>query len=100
MRGRRVEQNGVSMPSMNDSKAVRPGGQSAGLKAELHAISATDSLSDRILVLTQRRQAAYERARTYRAGGQLVPGSLDQEMVENGLQLQQALERYTEATGG
>ena len=88
------------MPSTNDPKSERPGQQSAALKAELRGISATDSLGDRILVLTQRRQAAYERARTYREGGQLVPGSLDQEMVENGLQLQQALERYTEATGG
>ena len=88
------------MPSTNDRNAESPGAQSARLKAELHAISAADSIGDRILVLTQRRQAAYDRARTYRAGGQLVPGSLDQEIVENGLQLEHALRRYNEAAGG
>lgn len=88
------------MPSTNDRSAERPGEPTQSLKAELRAIAATDSLSDRIQVLSQRRHAAYESARTYRRGGQLVPGSLDQEMVENGLQLQQALERYSDAVGG
>ena len=88
------------MPSTNDRKAEHPAEQRARLNAELQAISAADSKGDRSLVPTPRRQAAYDTARTYRAGGQLVPGSLDQEIVENGLQLEHALRRYSEAAGG
>jgi hypothetical protein len=93
-------QNGVfCMPSTSDRDKGRPN-ESTILQTDMRAISLTESLGDRVVVLAQRRQAAYERARGHRRAGQLVPGSLDQEMAENGVQLRHALERYTEATGG
>jgi hypothetical protein len=48
--------------------------------------------------LTVRRQAAFDQARAYRRNGQLVPGSLREEIADNGNQLRDALKRYTDAT--
>ena len=86
------------MPSTSERDDGRP--SEPTIKTELRGISLVESLGNRIAALTERRQAAYEQARGHRRAGQLVPGSLDQEMAENGVQLRQALERYTEATGG
>ena len=87
------------MPSTSDRDKGRPS-EATILQTDMRAISLTERLGHRVVVLAQRRQAAYERARGHRRAGQLVPGSLDQEMAENGVQLKHALERYTEATGG
>jgi hypothetical protein len=61
-------------------------------RAEIQA----ESLGSQIRQLTLSRQASYDRARTYRRDGQLVPASLREDIAENGHQLRQALERYTE----
>jgi hypothetical protein len=58
----------------------------------------TESLGNHIRQLTLHRRAAYDRARTYRRDGQLVPGSLRDEIAENGRQLQHALQGYSDAT--
>lgn len=87
------------MPSTSDGGDNRPS-ESTVPKTEVQGISLTESLGNRIVALAQHRQAAYEQARWHRRAGQLVPGSLDQEIAENSVQLRQALERYTETTGG
>lgn len=88
------------MPSTNaDSRQERQAEPGHTLEQELRAIPLADSLRSQIRLLTVRRQESYVEARAYRGGGHLVPGSLAQEMAENGLQLQYALKRYAEATG-
>ncbi len=57
-----------------------------------------ESLGAVIRRLTLRRQAAYDEARTFRRNGQLVPGSLREEIADNASQLREALKRYTDAT--
>ena len=69
-------------------------------KKELWLFSMTDSIRGDIRFLSLRRHAAYEQARAHRRDGQLVPASLCQELAENGVRLRQALDRYTQATGG
>ena len=60
------------MPSTSDRDKGRPS-ESTILQTDMRAISLTESLGDRVVVLAQRRQAAYERARGHRRAGQLVP---------------------------
>jgi hypothetical protein len=68
-------------------------------KSELWSISLLDALRSEIERLTARRQNLYVRALAHRQGGQLVPGSLCEELAENGSQLRHALDRYTERPG-
>jgi hypothetical protein len=68
-------------------------------RTEQWTISLTESLSDRIKLLSERRQTAFEQAQTHRSEGHLVPLSLSEELTENASELRGALERYAEATG-
>jgi hypothetical protein len=87
----------------NDRRAGRASGALWTLKqfsaAERDESLARD-LGSQIHHLVLERQAAYERARVYRGTGQLVPGSLRDEIAANGLLLRAAIKRYGEATGG
>jgi hypothetical protein len=58
----------------------------------------TDSIGDQIRQLILHRLAAYARARTYRRDGQLVPGSLRDDIADNARQLRQALDGYSSMT--
>ena len=60
--------------------------------------SLNENLSDHIRLLAQRRHTAFGQAATHRREGQLVPGSVTQELTENASDLRGALERYAEAT--
>ena len=55
-----------------------------------------ESTGDQIRSLAQRRQAALRKAATCRREGQLVPGSVSQELAENASELRGAMERYRE----
>jgi hypothetical protein len=56
----------------------------------------TEYLDARIRELGHLRQAAFHQARVYRRKGQLVPGSLREEIAENERALLQAIESYSE----
>ena len=72
-----------------DPKAT--GGSGHGVRAS--AEFAPENPSSQVRELARRRREAYEQARVYRRNGQLVPASLREEITENGLELQRALER-------
>lgn len=54
----------------------------------------SESRSDHIRLLAQRRHTAFRKAATCRREGHLVPGSVTQELAENALELRGAMERY------
>ena len=54
---------------------------------------------DRIRALWLTRQSALARAQGFRLNGQLVPGSLSDEIIENGRELWLALDSYARCTG-
>lgn len=53
--------------------------------------------AEQLLVLFRRREDVYERARVYRSKGQLVPGSLGDDMIDLEADLDYALKRCREA---
>ena len=86
----------ASVPGGHETQS-RQGHEAILTQAE-RAELLTETLGTHIRELTLYRQAAYGRADTYRREGQLVPGSLRDEITENAQQLRHALERYAEAT--
>jgi hypothetical protein len=71
-----------------------PGTNERGALLQAWEMSLAGDLEDRIRVLSQAQRAAYSQARIHRSDGQLVPGSLTQEIADNTTALQQTLERY------
>jgi hypothetical protein len=67
--------------------------------ANVPNVSAAERADSRVRELGALRQAALRRAQDYRLSGQLVPGSLREELAENEQQFRQALEAYKETTG-
>ena len=68
-------------------------------QGESWMLMSLDRLRSDVQRLTMHRQDVYVRAQAHRLGGQLVPASLCEELLQNESQLRCALDRYNEATG-
>lgn len=76
------------------SHAERTPRVSATPPVEHQRRAVADDIGGRLRSLLVRRQAARDEAIDYRQRGQLVPGSLGDEIIELGAELQWALGRY------
>lgn len=63
------------------------------------SVLAAEQADTRVRALWVARQDALARARGYRLRGQLVPGSLREEIAENGRDFRWALASYARANG-